>query len=274
MSDLNAAAKRLQEVQSLEELVGVLMDPDVQTLLSHPQVGKGWQEWVVQRRQKLSAPPAPPAPAAPAAPTSPGILGKVSATAEKAAEPEELDIVALAERAAAAREDFYARMDRAYKDLIGSLAEERLGINRDAEYVDQVTDFAQWAGTWLQVRIAKGEMSVEEAVARAKKEGWTEELTVRPDIYRAMMAAFQAAGLFLLRRARVDGEEIDVQARLGQAIEAGQLTPEEAVELAEKAGWTRPFHPAEDLEERIGPDKARELREAASSRGRGKGRRK
>jgi hypothetical protein len=72
----------------------------------------------------------------------------------------------------------------------------------------------------------------------------------------------------------VDGEEIDVQARLGQAIEAGQLTPEEAVELAEKAGWTRPFEPREEtsLEERIGPDKARELREGAP-RGRGKGRR-
>jgi hypothetical protein len=90
MSDLNAAAKRLQEVQSLEELVGVLMDPDVQTLLSHPQVGKGWQEWVDRRREELSAPPAPPAPPAPtalAAPSGPGILGKVSATAEKAAEP-------------------------------------------------------------------------------------------------------------------------------------------------------------------------------------------
>jgi len=233
-------------------------------------------------------PTEPTAPVAPVAPTEAEKAEPSEATVEKAeaaptasaeaeeAEPsastEEAEVTAkkpassiatLAQRAIRAREDFYARAGRAYEELLEALADERLIIDPEAEYVDLQRDFAQKAITWLQIRIAKGEMTAAEAVARARSEGWVKEISVSPKVYRAMMEGFRRANLYLIHHAVVNGERLNLPTELAQAIEAGELSVEEAVELARQAGWTRPYQASGPgtLEEILGPEKVQELRE-------------
>lgn len=188
--------------------------------------------------------------------TAPTEAQPAEVTAEKEASAR--SIVTLAQRAIRAREEFSVRMQEAYKALTGALTKKKLRIRRDAEYVKQ--GVVQKAVTWLQTRIAKGEMTVEEAVEMAKKEGWTEEFSVSPTVYQAMTEAFRKANLYLFHTV-VDGETaVDLPTELAKAIEAGEVSVEEAVELAKKAGWARPYQHG-TLEEILGPEKVQELRE-------------
>jgi len=198
--------------------------------------------------------------------TEPTEAEEAEVTAKKPASGR--SIVALAHQVIRAREEFYAQMQRAYEELLKALVKGRLRISPEAKYVDLERGFAQKAITWLQIRIAKGEMSVEEAVARAKEKGWTEELDVSPEVYWATIEGFRKAGLYLSPTVVVKGERIeDAPREFAKEIEAGELTIEEAVELAKGAGWARPYQASGwsgtggTLEEILGPEKVQELRE-------------
>lgn len=287
--DLKAAAERLQEVTSLEELVSVLMDADVQALMAQPTQGPAWKNWMEQRKAELAAAQAaapteeeiaPPPSTQQPTPTGPGILGKKAstptATAATAARPETaVGILQLVERSAHQQEEWETKSQEAYERLTDGLGEQHLIIPRGMEYQVPPGDRVTKAITFLRNEIANGRMTVGEAIEFAREKDWLVEVEVDPRIIRQVEEKVEAQGFELFSSRLVGEDKIYPATELGRAVETGEIKIDEVFQLAQKAGWIRPFRPAEEtsLEERLGPEKARELREA-SGRGRDRGRRR
>jgi hypothetical protein len=152
-------------------------------------------------------------------------------------------------------EDWNAAKSAARQGLLDCLAENKLRIDRQAEYYDERNNNAYNGQAWLIVRIAKNQMTPQEAVEFAKRQNWADEIMIAPDIYQAMIRAFTTAKYYLPKTRIIYGKPVDVQVALGRDIEAGKITPEEAVQMAVDAGWTLPLWEAKpdiDTDEEIG----------------------
>jgi len=239
-SSLEIAADRLKAAaEDLDILSSLCEERIVKELLNHPQVGEGWRKWIEWRRKVLTsvAPPeAPPVPeeepAAEKPVTEEAVAEAVTegdqVSSEQAEEPE-LDILRLAE----------ARK-RAYDELIA--AAKAAGVFIDPNEEIEVGGRTVRSITYLLSRIVSGETS-EEAVKEAVALGWASSyLGVSPEAYNALLQAAQEAGLWILKRVFwSDGRELRPISELAKKIEAGYIAPAEAVELARRAGWTRPL---------------------------------
>jgi len=259
-----AAARLMAAADDLQLLSSVCEERAVQELLTHPHVGEGWRKWVEWRRKVLApvAPPeAPPVPEEeqvevvsevaeetkisaempkeqeePAA-EEPVAEGRVSSG--EAEEPE--DILRVAEEAAEERQRLAEARKRAYENLIAAAKAAGVFIDPDEEI--EVGGRTMRSITYLLGRVFSGEETPEEAVDEAKALGWASSyLGASPEAYHALLQAAQEAGLWILKRVyRPDGRELRPISELAKKVEAGAISAKGAVELARKAGWTRPL---------------------------------
>jgi len=258
-----AAARLMAAADDLDLLFSVCEERNVQELLNHPQVGEGWRKWVEWRRKVLTPivpPEAPPVPeeeqAEEAVAETPVAEQPVTEepSAEEAgvetteeqvssgeAEEPESDILRLAEEAAEERQRMAEARKRAYENLIA--AAKAAGVFIDPNEEIEVGGRTMRSITYLLGRVFSGEETPEEAVDEAKALGWASSyLGASPEAYNALLRAAQEAGLWILKRVFLpDGRELRPISELARKIEAGAISPAEAVEVARKAGWTRPL---------------------------------
>lgn len=185
------------------------------------------------------APKEAPAPAAVVieAPAEPA-PAEETATAAEAAPPAISSIFDLAQRAKENKEEWGQKKNSAREALFHALGALKLRLDPEAICQDR----GSTAMHFLTVKIASGEMTVEQAVEFAKsQDGWLIEMAVAPSIYNKMMDGFTAAGLHLRRNVKVGVDVVDVHTEFGQALEKGEATLEEIIRRAREAGWTLPF---------------------------------
>ena len=246
-----AAAKLMAAADDLELLSSVCEEKEVKELMNHPQVGEGWRRWVEWRRKVLTpvAPPeAPPVPEQAAgqpvseepAAEDAGVETEEQASSGEAEEPEE-DILRLAEEAAEERQRLSEARKRAYESLIAAAKAAGVFIDPDEEI--EVGGRIMRSITYLVGRIASGAETVEKAVEEAKSLGWVHPFSgASPEAYDSLIQAAQEAGLWILKRVLLpDGRELRPISELAKKVEAGAISAKGALELARKAGWTRPL---------------------------------
>lgn len=183
-----------------------------------------------------------------------GILGSrligpaPKGTAKEAETPQAVSLHEIAKRSgeiAAKRKIEYEerrlRMDAAYQEFLAACSDAGYVFSHDA-YADMDKDGDDCkAITYLQRQVANEKMTIPEAIEYAKEREWVTELTT---FQKMLIALREVHKKVIVRKAKDNGDEIDVHARFEEALANGEIsTLEEVIAEAEIGGWLRVYDP-------------------------------